>query len=694
MNMDHKRFHSVGGLLAICVAMLWAAPALAGSWWSPEYGYRRSVTVDSAKASGLPGDDVATFAMPTGGLTKADGSDIRVATAEGVERPVQVLMTGPGDRVSVAFAVSPNVTNYHVYFGNAKPSIPARKLEIRRGVLLEMWSHRGRVAATLDEAQRMLDRSGQMYGRGFRDQIFLGHNPFTGDEKVLSIFTGYLQCIKSGQYTFATTSRDSSFLLVDDHLVVEHGGQREPSGQSPVTGKVELKAGLHKVTYYHLNRRNDPICVAAWQPPGAARVWPIEPEAFGPVPAAKVGAMEQFGRPLSVDFIPEHLGETFVMNGYSERLAFKALAMPAAPKNVQWRWDFGDGQTSNLAEVEHVYLTAGDYVVTLTAKTAMGELKRANRIHVDRPWDHITLTVLDSKAQQAAIVKEYDFTRLSGEGVGMAMVLLDRAKMPEAMARACEALVAKDGLSAEVLEVAMPLYTQAMLNEGQPAKAAAGMLKAARSAKDASMKASMTVEAGKLLVASGGREELDRATGLFEEVIRKYESATAGPAVRGAKIGIGDVWRARGNCDKALDAYRKAGVAGGNEAAGGTIARGDYARHVESYLRSGDLVAAGDYLDRWEESFPVDKLEGYTSLLRARLCVAQMRLPAAVAEAGTLVGANPTSYYAPQLLMLQSEVYEKMNKGDKANESLKRIVEDYKESPLAAQAAKKLGSKS
>ena len=129
-------------------------------------------------------------------------------------------------------------------------------------------------------------------------------------------------------------------------------------------------------------------------------------------------------------------------------------------------------------------------------------------------------------------------------------------------------------------------------------------------------------------------------------------------------------------------------------AAGRTaILKGDYARHVEDYLRRKAYDDAEDYLRRWENAFPADKLEGYWSLLRVELLLARRRWGEAVREVEILCRVNPASNYAAEMLMLAADACLKTGDRDKGKDLLKRIVEKYPESPLAAKAAEKLKKK-
>ena len=103
------------------------------------------------------------------------------------------------------------------------------------------------------------------------------------------------------------------------------------------------------------------------------------------------------------------------------------------------------------------------------------------------------------------------------------------------------------------------------------------------------------------------------------------------------------------------------------------------------------LNDAQEYLDRWAGEIPMDKLEGYWSLLLVRLRMAQKRYADAIAEARTLVRVNPASNYAAKLLWLAADCCRRLGKDDQAAALLKQIAQKYPESPLAAEATKALG---
>jgi len=623
--------------------------------------------------------------MPTAGRIKR-GRDVRVVTPAGTQVPSRVLMLGPGDRVKVAFALREGIRRYYVYFGN-EDKAAGKPLEIRRGVLLETWENPGGPIETLDQVRAVFRRAGKLLGRGFRDRIFLGHNPFDVTSRVASIFTGWLRCPADGTYTFCTSSTNASFLLIDDKLVVANGGVHPPQRDVSVQGDVELSAGMHKLTFYHASARDRLIAVAAWRPPGRRRIWPIGAGDFAPVVRASPGPMESYGRKLTIDFMPVHLGECYVAGKYFQRYAFKALSAGPAGAAVRWHWDFGDGQACDLAEVEHVYLLGGFYTVKLSARTYAGTLVRTNRLYVSRPWDRLINEKLDSVHQHGRIVSNYDFAGISPRAMIQAVRLFKRAGMPDALLAAGDAFCRRKWAPGWAVHRVLADYSRALVANDEADQAIEALQRALTMTNDPGARATLLTLAGRMLLT----EKADDAAALefFRRAADCVEGHAASQAERDAQIGIGDVWRLRGDYDKALAAY-KAAEGPPDPAARAAVRKGDFARYVEDFIRRREFDEARKYLAKWEQAFPTDRLGGYSTLLRVRLLLAEKRYAPAARQAEIMVKVNPYSNYAPQLLMHAATGYAALGQGQKARETLKRLVAEYGESPLAVEAADKL----
>ncbi|MFP4054679.1 MAG: PKD domain-containing protein [Phycisphaerae bacterium] len=664
-----------------------SAASAADRWWNPQFAYRRVLRLPAnIRQTGHDGPEIGVFTMATCGLTQPDGSDIRVVTAGGAPVPARVLMMGPGDLAKVAFGIEPGQSTYYVYFGTRNPPKPPRKLQIRRGLLLETWANPGGKVNTLKQARAVFDKADKLLGRDFRSRVFLGHNPFGPGNQIANRFVGYFSVDRPGEYLFAITSRDASFLLVDDELLISNGGLHGPVRRSKARKKITLDKGLHKVEMLHVNFRADPVAVLAWQPPGAKRTWPMKPRDFLSVYPARQGPLQRYGRKVEVDLSVDHAGEAFFANRYAQRYRFGAGLF--GYRGARWVWDFGDGQISSAPNPQHVYLADGTYTVRLVATTGVGTFQRQQKIVVTRPWDKVHINKLDSLKQQAQIVSGYDFAKLSVEANHAAVLLLDRAGFARPALVAARTLLKRGGeLKPEALGDVALAMAESLVQTDKPAEAADALQNAAKRTDSPKVRAELYTRAGQILLEMGKPEPAEK---LFRNVLMNFAAATNTPAIRDARIGMGNCRRAAGDADKAAEAYKSAGLGKGITLKKLPITRGDYARHVEAYTADGKLNDAGSYLDKWASDIPADQLEGYWSLLKARLCVARKDLPAAVREAEILLKVNPTSNYAPQLLLLTADAHAAQNQARQARAALRKLVQEYPESELAEKAAERL----
>jgi tetratricopeptide (TPR) repeat protein len=695
MNRHARTLCLLGLLVGAGVIAGLPRRALAGPWYHRAWRWRREVTLEKARRTGLDGEDVAVVTMPTAGKVRGDGSDLRVTTSDG--RPVahRVLTVGPGDRVRLAFATRPPVRHYHVYSGLREEvdadSIPQGPdtLAIRRGVLLESWAYRRGGANGLQQARGTIERSKELLGRSMRDRIFLGHNPFGPGNAVAARFTGWLNCPSAGEYTFALTSRNATFLLIDGKAVVANPGWHGPQRRPRHTGSLRLTEGIHEITVLHVNPTGPPQVVAAWRPPGGRRIVPIPPAAYAPFARAEPGPLDEYGKDVQADFLYDHGGEAFVTNRYYQRYAFRGLAGGSAGV-ARFEWDFGDGQRATGREVEHVYLTSGMHTVTCRIRTAGGVIERTNRLFVSRNWDRASERELEPVAAYGRIVSGYDFAKLSGAANAEAVLLLGGAELGEAMLSAGEALAGRESLRARQVGEAMIPYVEALVSADRSARAAGDLLSIAEASVHPDVSARAMVRAGRILLDELGRTT--DALSVFRTCVKTYAARTTDAAIRDARIGIGDVWRAGGDADKARAAYREAGAELPRRMRTRALARGDFARHVEFYTRQGKVDDARDQLAAWARALPGDQLDGYWSWLKVGMEIKARRPADAVREADILLRVNPASNYAPRLLLAKAEACRMLSRPDAARQALRMLIEDYGESELVAEARERLSA--
>ncbi|MCY2925286.1 MAG: PA14 domain-containing protein [Planctomycetota bacterium] len=668
---------------AVLGLALAAAAQAADPWWSQAWAYRRALAVPGDDAlTALPGDDVAAAAFFTGGLCLSDGSDIRVTTDRGQPVPARVLMTGPGDVASVAFACRRDVKKYYAYLGNAAPK-GGEALALSRGLLMETWEYDGGPTATLEQARRIVEAPGRiLMGRRFVDRLFLGYSPFGPASALASRFTGTLKCPRDGEYTFVISSQNASFLTIDDAPVVADPGHHPPQHTIRVQGKATLKAGPHKLTFYHVSRGGDPIVVAAWRLPGEEAVRVIPPGGFAPVATATPGGLwSREGSPC-VDFSADNAGEAFIDDRYLHRYDFRAAGTALPGPQVAWSWDFGDGQRADGPEARHVYLRPGAAVVTLTGKTPQATYTRTNRVFVSRAWEKIVHTETEPLAGYAQIVSTYDFTKADPETVLAAMLLCEREGQAAAVLKAGAALAVRPKLPAHVAQTGIGMYADRLVADS-PAQAADVLATCAGKADNPAAAASMLARAAEFYLQAGDDKAAEAALNV---VAAQYAALLNGGQLRTTRIAQGDLWSWRGDLEKARSAYRAAGQAGEFAGKNEAFIRGDFARHVEAYIRQKDFAWAREVLDKWLDACPEDRLEGYATLLTVRLLTATKEPARAADAAARLVRVNPGSSYAPSLLLEGAAACAQAGREDRRKAMLEQLLKDYPESAACDEA--------
>ncbi len=682
-------------IAALLLTTILTGQANAAGWWNINWPYRVKVKlnpedISRLKKHELPGNDIAVVQFLTAGLTKKNGEDIRVVTTSGTELASRILHVGPGDLLSLAFAIRPGVDRYHIYFGNQTADRPAKTLEIQRGVLQEVWPYDGGPANNISQAKQALARAKKkpIIGRGFRDRIFAGYDPFSPQNKIVTEYTAYFLAEKSGEYLFVTSSNNASFLFINDRLVVDNGGWHSPQRDTRKNGKISLKKGLNKLTLLQINPWGWPIAVVAYREPGNTKTSIMPPGVFTEILTGQADPIEHYGQAVNIDFSVSQSGEVFMENRYYQRRVFIAQKSGSFLDKNGWLWDFGDGlAVAGPGETPHVYLTPGTYKITLQHKTNPA-LKRTHSVHIDRDWDKVTQNNLDSLKDYAKIVASYDFRALTPKANMEAVLLFKRAGAFESLHKACEAFLERDKAGNAEIRTILPIYIEALLPIGQAGLGVKTLKHAATMTRNPTVQAEVLVQAGQLQLDP--LKQPDEAMKTFEDILTRLAKDASAEIIRDAQIGLGDARLARGNLDQARAAYIQAGIMDDNAKSRQAIVKGDFARQAEDYIRRKDYTAAREILDKWENTLPGDKAEGFSTLLRCKMLLARKKYDAAASTAETLVNANPGSNYAPELLMQAAEAYGELKETNKANLCFEKIIENYRESPLFNTAAEKL----
>lgn len=639
--------------------------SLAASGWF-DNSFRRPVEViwDAENAAGT---ELCYVEFYTGGHHAADGADIRVSTEEGRQLPAKVLRVGPGDRASIVFPLVKGQRQYFVYFGNPVPG-PNKPgmddVKIQTGLLLDMHVWSGAPVDSFAQIEEAWTKAGPLIGRTMIDSAFYGINPFGPQERTISKITGSLFAPLNGEYTFSVFADDRGALYLDGEKVLY-----APLGPGDATfqKKITLKRGRHDFLFYHVNTGAEGRFTVAWMRPDTRNFEAIPRGSFGIYARGIAGPLEELHKTLVADFTVTYAGECFYADGYSHRYKFAARE-PKAAARATYTWDFGDGQTASGAEVEHVFLTDGEYPVKMTVRIGTNSDSTTNKLAVQRDWPEIVKPPTDEPPVQSMIVGKYDVAKMPEDWLPRAVWLHERAGQIDWMLTAAGRLAALAKHS----------------NAGEAFAALEGASKAAvgKNKADDAVKLWEAVPMGSDLQPNTARafgRLLLWQTADFPKAVQVMQPyANAGDEILRRQCADALVLNqnaAEGR--KILAAFPVHEEPGRQAAKSGALAR-----TIEYYIETKDWETGEEQWDNWQQQFPADFLEGYSILLKTRLMELKGAPQAAASVAEAFAKAVPASSYAPQLLSRAAKLLETSDSA-RSSALTKLLKGRYPEDPLS-----------
>jgi PKD repeat protein len=702
---------AITGVLLPCAGLR----AQSFRWGGTEFNAKRSVSIPADKPYAV----VVTEFLHHGEINP-QGSNVVVLARNRQVVPSRLLQLGPGDFCRLAFQTVKGQEVYEVLYGGDPPQQSPPPWTNRDGLLLETRHYKPCMLGSLDAVRKAFDSS-TPFGSDYVEEVRHARNPFSLQPlPFLSHYSGYLEIPATGTYGFMTASQDCSFLLIDGKQVVSAPGRHGPARWALRGSRhdVRLAAGPHQFDYYHAATGPDAMMVAAWEvnprdsKPAPARIPSavFRTAAVGRLPASPV---ELRSAKLVPDFLVTLAGDVPLPDDDLPLVGvrFRDNSPRALTLGSKPHWDFGDGQTAEELNVDHVYLRPGVYTVKLSVKRGSRSVEMTNRVEVDRP----PLTAKDSGKlhkldDYLPVLKSYDPRTLD------AVALRQLVLAYEAKALALEG----DGTGSSASEARQ--YLAAAVAAGKVAfldtAAARGAEDLYRLAEligpmardrlgDAQLAAQIwqgavqriNVDAWK---ARSATKAADVAVNdLLDVATAKTLLETATTALRGTQRGEaasqlqrvwGDYYALSGNGQAARKAYKQA-----EQCLGSTVGyvertawRGAHSRSTEEFLRLGQYERAAAELRVWQREFPAEKIEGYLTLLYARYFAGRGQYAQAVAQAEQLQAVSADSPYADQLLVLAADCEVKRGRVDRALATLHALLKDYPGSPLVPEVTKQI----
>lgn len=744
--MRLARIATVPAALFVALALLAdCAPAQSFKRAGTEFNAARSVTVPAAKAYTV----VVTEFFHHGEI-QPDGQNVVVAAQNKGLVPMRVLQLGPGDICRLAFQPIAGQTEYEILYGGDPPSEKSPPWTSHDGLLLETRQF-SPCDMTSQESVRNAFEKASPIGADYVDGVFHNFNPFTlATAPFLSRYSGYLDIRKPGTFGFMLSSQDCSFLLIDDKLVASAPGQHGPAYQAMPGSRhdVKLNVGEHKFEYYHAAAGAAAVMVAAWEvdPVGDKPQKPvaIPPETFransvGHLPANRLTTRANKQSP---DFVVKIVTDVPLPDNDVPLIGVLFRDVSAKSLTTQGgklEWDFGDGQTSDLASADHVYLRPGVYPVKLSVRRGGKTVETTNQIMVDRP--HLNpkdkLYTFDGYLK---ILETYDPATLDAPSLrqivlafeAKAMYLAGQAEDAAAKAKAAEddpnrkpdakkepppkksrkgkPLTESDRYLAKAVEVGKAAFVEesaakgdddllklaeligpmARQTLGDSETAFAIWQGAAERIGVPEIKAECEIIAAD--IAINDLLKLAEGKSLLDAASQRLSKSRIGPVATMFDRVSGDYHAAKGDGEAARKAYLDAQRNGGfsRPLVESTATRGAHTRSAEEFIKQRLFGRAADELYAWQRESPADKIDGYLTLLWARYWASRGKYAQAVAQAEQLLAVNHDSPYVDQVLLVAADCEMRRNQKDRALAILHSLVKDYPGSPLVPVAKKNI----
>lgn len=689
----------------------------ADPWHLPGWEARAVVAITNPASDSA--SDTAVVRVLLQGGSRADGNDLRVLDASGRPVPFQVLHHDPARDALIAFRATAPRTRYLVYFANPNaPAAPERiALDPRPGAgpPKAAWvPHAGLVYQTLrrpegpnpkspDEMAKLLAASPGPFGARTQRKIADGYNPFGPSDNYLSIYRGWIRVPKAGPYQFCTISNEASFSFLDGKELIQWPGRhtidRGTHGEKHAA--VELSAGMHYLEYYHEEVTLQQMAYLGWRTSSSEGPFEAIPESAFPAPHQGGVASYESPRGPLLRFTP-HLTGSIWPEGRSDGQYTMARFSPHAgfvrSAGVKWRWSFGDGETSNAAEPTHVYLATGRYNVTLTAEDGPAKQTASWPLDVFE-IEHVTEEFAQGHVDAyAKIADAYDREKLDESGLRELTLLQSEAGEP---ARSLE--------SGRIFVRRFPAATPAGLSHVRRAMAESA-LKLGEGSLDeaiANLEASVTdktppaeafdVLARLIRLLAIDRGQPERAVEVAKRVERIVKTSKldveAIKSYRRALIASGDAFLWQGKIDEARDAYTRSEVITGAKIPLQVRAArvGAYPNAMREFLVGKDLAAATELVDRWEETFPTEKVSGQTFFWRGKILTLQKQYKDAARYLSRSVVLSSGAGYETEARWKLAESYEWLGRRDEARTELRKLVATGLDDSFTRKAREVLG---
>ena len=681
------------------IGPLWCAFTLIAASAGPEPGWQARATVAIPKPQTITGIDTAAVRIDCQGRGKADGSDYRVRDSAGKPVPFALVFHDPARSSLIAFRCADPKGTYTVDFGNPQAERAPEQIAIdpspgagppkgdwipRQGLVYQTIRRpKGENPKTVEELKALIDGSDAKYGARYQRRISDGYNPFGPSDDYISIYRGWIDIPKAGTYQFCTASNEASFSFLDGKTLVHWPGRHtvDRGLRGEKHAAVELAAGPHYVEYYQEEVTLEQMAFLGWRPSADDGPFSEIPESVYPSPhEAAVTNLDGPNGPLA-SFEPKVIDSIWPVErhrGQYTRVRFRA-DLPR--QGTAYRWDFGDGQAGEGAEVDHVYVAIGRYDVTMTPTGG------PESAPVKWPLDvfeieHVTDQFPEGNlADDLKIAKGYDREKLDAANLGELAFLLSEGEDFAAATEAGKDFVRRFGdADPKAAALVRRLVAECALRSGGGGLDEA-IAQYRASITDATPPAERFDALARLIRLLGIDANRPEKAG---EVIGEVEAALKGvkldddarAAYRRAVIASGDVLLWQGKVDASRGLYKRAETLSGKFIPTSVRAAriGAFPDAIREALDAGNPGAGIDVVDRWEETFPTEKPVGTTFFWRGKLLALRGQDRDAARVLARAIGLAPGAATETEARYLLARSLDRLGRPDDARKERAKLV--------------------
>lgn len=468
-----------------------------------------------------------------------------------------------------------------------------------------------------------LQRSDNILGNALLTDVLQKGNPFRQGDSLnfAASYRGYLDVKEPGLYRFVLNSDDAAFLFINDYLVYSRVGSNRPLAGSmnvfSVGADIELGTGVYPIEIHQVTGNTPGAvgrCAFYWITPGAASWSRVPSSAFKSSLSALAVRAEA---PGGVRVPIPSMGVAGSLSCSGSDLFLARLEAGGAAPNQKVVWDFGDGQNGTGARIEHLYFTPGDHEVAMTAHPGLPPFRR--RLHV---WPAPVATSPLALVDAVRALERIDLAQLDVSRLSQAFAFLricgqpDRWPLVEKVAVRLLREPLRDGQYRIQLSTAQ---MEAMARQGRAADALETGAKALDGVGDI-RSLRIAVQMAMASIHYRHMQDYDTAARIYSGIVEENRRFGLG-AVREAAIAWGDMYLDMGDTARAAATYRQAEGLGSRDGRLSSVAdisrRGGLLRTAEKLLRDGDIRQSRLILERIEQDYPEQKVEGLFRFIRA-----------------------------------------------------------------------------